>query len=125
MKKRLLTLVFGLLAVTALLAQAQPRVLVFSKTAGFRHASIEAGKAALQKMWEEKGFAKVVLEEKLDEPMELAVLPGNKVLFIQRKGEPETYEANGQTRFQFIRENGEVTGVKLMPPGISFTGIKQ
>ncbi len=33
------------------------RVLIFSKTEGFRHASIEAGKAAFQKMATEKGFA--------------------------------------------------------------------
>ena len=36
---------------------APPRVLVFSKTAGFRHASIETGIAALQKLGEEHGFA--------------------------------------------------------------------
>ena len=35
---------------------AQRRVLVFSKTEGFRHASIEAGKTAFQKMAGEKGF---------------------------------------------------------------------
>ncbi|HXB30400.1 MAG TPA: ThuA domain-containing protein [Puia sp.] len=36
---------------------AQPiRVLVFSKTDGFRHASIESGKAAFAKMASEKGF---------------------------------------------------------------------
>lgn len=33
-----------------------PRVLVFSKTEGFRHASIEAGVAAIRQMAEEKGF---------------------------------------------------------------------
>ena len=33
------------------------RVLVFSKTVGFRHASIDAGKAALSKMAAAKGFA--------------------------------------------------------------------
>ena len=36
---------------------AQPlHILVFSKTEGFRHASIEAGKAAFVKMASEKGF---------------------------------------------------------------------
>ncbi|MXV16088.1 ThuA domain-containing protein [Hufsiella ginkgonis] len=35
---------------------AKPRVLVFSKTTGFRHGSIEAGKAALVKMGNEQGF---------------------------------------------------------------------
>src|SRR5687767_5928907 len=33
------------------------RVLVFSKTTGFRHSSIAAGKAAIQKLGAENGFA--------------------------------------------------------------------
>lgn len=36
---------------------------------------------------EENRFTKVVLQEKLDEPMELSVLDDGRVLFIQRKGE--------------------------------------
>jgi cytochrome c len=36
---------------------------------------------------EENRFTKVVLAEKLDEPMELSVLDSEKILFIQRKGE--------------------------------------
>jgi cytochrome c len=36
--------------------QTRSKVLVFSKTEGFRHASIQAGKVALKKMGEEKGF---------------------------------------------------------------------
>src|SRR3989440_12965987 len=35
----------------------QPRVLVFSKTAGFRHSSIPNGIAAIQKLGQENGFA--------------------------------------------------------------------
>ncbi|MEJ7693754.1 ThuA domain-containing protein, partial [Daejeonella sp.] len=35
---------------------AKPRILVFSKTAGFRHESIAAGKAALIKLGKEQGF---------------------------------------------------------------------
>ena len=57
MKKIFILLIVSLLASTSLLSQTQPRVLVFSKTAGFRHASIEVGKTALQKMGTEKGFA--------------------------------------------------------------------
>src|SRR4028118_1840301 len=34
----------------------KPRVLVFSKTTGFRHTSIAAGKAAIMKLGEEHGF---------------------------------------------------------------------
>src|SRR3954470_13000752 len=35
----------------------EPRVLVFSKTAGFRHSSIGVGIAAIKKLGQENGFA--------------------------------------------------------------------
>ncbi|MBP6826333.1 MAG: ThuA domain-containing protein [Saprospiraceae bacterium] len=48
---------------------------------------------------EENRFTKTVLDEKLDEPMELVVLPGKKILFIQRKGEVKLFDpAAGKTR---------------------------
>jgi hypothetical protein len=34
----------------------KPRVLVFSKTAGYVHASIDTGRAAIRKLGEENGF---------------------------------------------------------------------
>ncbi|HKB45909.1 MAG TPA: hypothetical protein VKC90_16040, partial [Chitinophagaceae bacterium] len=34
----------------------KPRVLVFSKTAGYRHSSIPAGKLAIQKLGKENEF---------------------------------------------------------------------
>src|SRR5689334_6033784 len=34
----------------------KPRVLIFSKTMGFHHASIDAGIAAIKKLGEENGF---------------------------------------------------------------------
>jgi cytochrome c len=54
------TLRFAFLLVaftTAADAQSSPRVLVFSKTAGFRHSSIEPGLAAIRKLGQENGFA--------------------------------------------------------------------
>ncbi|MGH2564712.1 MAG: ThuA domain-containing protein, partial [Ginsengibacter sp.] len=36
--------------------KSKPRVLVFSKTTAFRHASIPFGKAAIQKLGLENGF---------------------------------------------------------------------
>ncbi|MCF2516889.1 ThuA domain-containing protein [Dyadobacter sp. CY351] len=42
---------------TAQTVTPEKRVLVFSKTAGFRHASIPAGRTALIKLGKEKGFA--------------------------------------------------------------------
>ena len=41
---------------------------------------------------EENRFTKVVLDEKLDEPVELAVLPDSRVLFIERKGNVKLYD---------------------------------
>ncbi|MFN8354203.1 MAG: ThuA domain-containing protein [Spirosomataceae bacterium] len=53
-----------LCSITLLWGQsASRRVLVFSKTAAFRHQSIEAGKAAFQKMAKEKGFAVDLTED--------------------------------------------------------------
>ncbi|HEV7595729.1 MAG TPA: ThuA domain-containing protein [Gemmatimonadaceae bacterium] len=40
---------------------------------------------------EENRFTRVVLAEKLDEPVELAVLPGDRVLFIERHGYVNLY----------------------------------
>tara|TARA_R110002033_G_scaffold169897_3_gene211256 strand:- start:14007 stop:17444 length:3438 start_codon:yes stop_codon:yes gene_type:complete len=40
---------------------------------------------------EENRFTKVVLAEKLDEPIEIAVLDDERILFIQRKGEVRLY----------------------------------
>lgn len=40
---------------------------------------------------EENRFSKVVMAEKLDEPMELSVLDDNRVLFIERKGGIKMY----------------------------------
>lgn len=40
---------------------------------------------------EENRFMKVILEEKLDEPMELSVLNDGRILFIQRKGDVRIY----------------------------------
>tara|TARA_R110000765_G_scaffold16291_2_gene46029 strand:- start:2161 stop:5556 length:3396 start_codon:yes stop_codon:yes gene_type:complete len=37
--------------------EGEPKVLVFSKTMGFKHASIPAGVAAIQKLGQENGFA--------------------------------------------------------------------
>jgi cytochrome c len=48
---------------------------------------------------EENRFTKIVLAEKLDEPIELAVLPGNRVLFIERHGYVNLYSpATGRVK---------------------------
>lgn len=60
---------------------------------------LDYSKARTPNYPEENRFSKVILEEKLDEPMELALLPGKKVLFIQRKGEVKIFDpAVGKSR---------------------------
>ncbi|HEY8833874.1 MAG TPA: ThuA domain-containing protein [Gemmatimonadaceae bacterium] len=52
-----LTLLLAALCVPAVARSQEPRVLVFSKTAGFRHSSIGVGRAAIRKLGQENGFA--------------------------------------------------------------------
>lgn len=52
--KQIFMTVFMLFTVNTLFAQTKINVLVFSKTAAFRHQSIEAGKTALAKMAKRK-----------------------------------------------------------------------
>jgi cytochrome c len=49
-------------------------------------------KATIKQMPEENRFTKVVLEDKLEEPMELTLLDNNRVLFIQRRGTVKLYD---------------------------------
>ncbi|CAN5327712.1 ThuA domain-containing protein [soil metagenome] len=61
--------------------------------------SLDYKKVKTKRMPEENRFAKVILEEKLDEPVELAVLPDNRVLFIERKGNVKLFSpVTGKTK---------------------------
>ena len=60
---------------------------------------------------EENRFTKVVLAEKLDEPMELSVLDNDRILFIQRKG---------QIRL-FNTKTGELKEVTTLPVSTKYT----
>src|SRR5260370_41290542 len=51
-----LALLLASISIPAAAAAQQPRVLVFSKTAGFRHSSIPNGIAAVRKLGLENGF---------------------------------------------------------------------
>ncbi|MBF9252708.1 ThuA domain-containing protein [Pontibacter sp. 172403-2] len=65
---------------------------------GKNRKPLDFGQVRTHKMPEENRFSKVVLEEKLDEPMELTVLPDSRVLFIERKGNIKLYSpATGKT----------------------------
>ena len=84
--RRVLVSVFMLFFVNGLFAQTKVNVLVFSKTAAFRHQSIEAGKTALAKMAKEKGFG-VSFTEDAAQFTELNLKKFNTVIFLNTTGD--------------------------------------
>jgi cytochrome c len=64
---------------------------------------------------EENRFTKVVLAEKLDEPVELAVLPGERVLFIERHGYVNLYSP----------ATGRVTRIATIPVSTKYADSSQ
>jgi cytochrome c len=55
---------------------------------------LDYSKAKSKRIPEENRFSKVVLDFNLDEPIEMAVLPDNNILFIQRHGDVKYYDQN-------------------------------
>ena len=106
--------IFLLLMLFSQLAMAQTskiNVLVFSKTAAFRHESITAGTAALAKMAKEKGFTATYSEDAaLFTEKELQKY--NAVVFLNTTG--DILNAEQQTSFErYIQGGGGYVGVKL------------
>jgi len=64
---------------------------------------------------EENRFTKVVLAQKLDEPVELAVLPGERVLFIERHGYVNLYSP----------ATGRVTRIATIPVSTKYADSSQ
>ena len=65
---------------------AKPNVLVFSKTAAFRHQSIDAGRKALTRMAAEKGFG-VSFTEDATQFTEPNLTKFNTVVFLNTTGD--------------------------------------
>jgi len=59
---------------------------------GEKSAELNFAKASTKRVPEENRFTKVVLDEKLEEPVELAVLPGDRILFVERRGNVKIYD---------------------------------
>ncbi|MDR6197731.1 type 1 glutamine amidotransferase [Siphonobacter sp. BAB-5404] len=85
------------------------RILVFSKTAGFRHASIPAGKRALMKLGDENGFA-VDTTENADAFQEDNLKKYNVVVFLSTTG--NILDAAQQAAFErYIQSGGGYVGI--------------
>ena len=86
-----------------------PRVLVFSETKGYRHQSITAGKAALQKLGLEKGFA-VDTTELSEDFTEENLKKYNAVVFLSTTG--DVLDQMQQNAFmRFIQGGGGYVGI--------------
>ncbi len=107
--KGLLKSVFMLFFVNSLFAQTKLNVLVFSKTAAFRHQSIEAGKKALDKMAKEKGFG-VSFTEDASQFTEANLKKFNTVIFLNTTGDILNNEQ--QNSFErYIQAGGGYVGI--------------
>ncbi len=89
--------------------QEEPRVLVFSQTKGYRHESIKAGKAALQKLGQEKGFAVDTTEVSADFNEE-NLKKYRAVVFLNTTG--DVFDQTQQNAFmRFIQGGGGYVGI--------------
>jgi type 1 glutamine amidotransferase len=107
--KNLSFIVPALLLCLLFSCQERPRVLVFSKTAGYRHASIGAGKKALLELGQEHGFdadttedASVFTEDNLRRY--------NTVIFLSTTGNVLDLAQQGAFR-RYIQAGGGFVGV--------------
>ncbi len=106
------TLLFGLVLLlffSACEESADVRVLVFSKTAGYRHASIEPGIKAIQKLGKENGF-KVVSTEDANAFREENLAQYAAVIFLNTTG--DVLDHVQQADFErYIQAGGGYVGI--------------
>ena len=104
-----------ILAATFMILSCSPekpiRVLAFSKTEAFRHESIEAGIAALQKMAEERGF-EISFTEDAAQFNTASLRQFNAVVFLNTSG--DVLDAGQQDAFErYIQAGGGYVGIHL------------
>ena len=100
---------FLLLCFSCTKQQVHKNILVFSKTEGFRHASIEAGQEALKKMAQEKGFD-VSFTEDATQFTENNLKKYNTIVFLNTTGDILNDEQ--QVSFErYIQAGGGYVGI--------------
>ena len=112
MKKPLLAFLFVALAlviIISILVRPAPRILIFSKTAGYHHSSIVAGQAALLKLASENGFeADTTSDSRLFRDDVLSTY--NAVIFLSTTGDVlDEFEQIAMQRF--IESGGGYVGI--------------
>lgn len=104
-----LVLLLSILMVACLEKPREKRVLVFSKTAGFRHASIEQGVIAINKMGRENGF-KVFHTEDASQFKEDFLSLFSAIIFLNTTG--DVLDPTQQAEFErYIQAGGGFVGI--------------
>lgn len=99
----------GIILFSACSKQETPNLLVFSKTAGFRHSSIEPGQEALKKMAEEQGW-NIEFSENDSMFYENSLQKFHAVVFLNTTG--DILNTEQQNNFErFIQAGGGYVGI--------------
>ena len=97
-------------ATTAHAAEPAFRVLVFSKTTGFRHDSIPDGVAAIQKLGQEHGFA-VDATEDATRFNDADLAKYRTVVFVSTTGDPLDQQSEKDAFQRYIERGGGYVGI--------------
>ncbi|MBC2865373.1 ThuA domain-containing protein [Streptomyces mexicanus] len=97
-------------ATTAHAAEPAFRVLVFSKTTGFRHDSIPDGVAAIQKLGQEHGFA-VDATEDATRFNDADLAKYRTVVFVSTTGDPLDQQSEKDAFQRYIEHGGGYVGI--------------
>ena len=100
---------FGLTLILSSCFNGKPRVLVFSKTKGFRHESIEPGQAAIIKLGAENGFD-VDTTENADNFNEANLKRYKAVVFLNTTGDVLNHAQQNEF-MKFIQAGGGYVGI--------------
>lgn len=101
------------LAISATSAHADDpafKVLVFSKTTGFRHDSIPNGVAAIQKLGQENGFA-VDATEDATQFNDANLAKYQSVVFVSTTGDPLDQQSEKDAFQRYIEHGGGFVGI--------------
>lgn len=107
-----LALIVGLVApaVPAAADAAQYSVLVFSKTTGYRHASIPAGIAAIKKLGQDNGFSVDATEDDT-QFTDANLAKYDAVIFLSTTGDPVTRPEAKAAFERYIQAGGGYLGI--------------
>src|SRR3954469_11176972 len=104
-----IVLLLGSICVSIVAQGQDSRVLVFSKTAGFRHSSIGVGRTAIRKLGQENGFA-VDTTEDAGAFTSKNLARYNAVVFLNTTG--DVLDAAQQDDFErYIQAGGGYVGI--------------